>query len=141
MKLRSGVPMKKNIDLGLLIIRVVLGGTMAAFHGWPKLIGGPERWAKVGGAMSHFGLDFFPAFWGFLATTGEFFGALLVILGIFFRPALVLLMGTMFVAAFMHLMQGDGLSGASHAIEFLAVFTALLFTGPGKHTVQNLISK
>ena len=112
---------------------------MAAFHGWPKLIGGPEKWAKIGGAMSHLGLDFFPAFWGLLAATGEFFGALLVMLGILFRPALGLLMGTMFVAVFMHLMQGDGLSGASHAIEFLAVFTALLFTGPGKYTVRKYL--
>ena len=40
----------KTHDLGLLLLRVGIG-IMFTIHGYPKLIGGPEMWAKVGGTM------------------------------------------------------------------------------------------
>jgi len=55
---------------GLLLLRLGIG-TLMFFHGLPKLMGGAEMWAKVGGAMKNLGLDFAPTFWGFLATFAE----------------------------------------------------------------------
>jgi len=121
-------------DTGLLILRIGLGG-MYLWHGWPKLSAGPERWTKLGGAMGNLGIDFFPAFWGFMAAAAEFFGGLCLIFGLFFGWAALLMAATMVVAAVNHFSRGDGLSGASHAIENGIVLFSLLFIGPGKYSV------
>jgi putative oxidoreductase len=101
---------------------------MFILHGFPKLAGGPTKWAQVGSAMANLGITFFPAFWGFMAACSEFIGAILLIMGIFFKPACSLLA----VATAFHLAKGDGIMGASHALEMMIVFIALIFTGPGK---------
>ncbi|GJM45338.1 MAG: quinol oxidase [Gemmatimonadota bacterium] len=129
-----------NLDLGLLIVRLGVGLSMAILHGWGKITGGPELWAKIGGAMGNLGLAFAPAFWGFLAAFAEFGGSILLILGVFFRPAAAMLAFTMLVAAGHHLSlpagePGAGWNAASHALELLAVYLGLLLTGPGRHTL------
>lgn len=53
-------------NTGLLIIRIGLG-IMFMMHGYPKLLGGPDKWEAVGGAMKHTGITFFPTFWGLMA--------------------------------------------------------------------------
>ena len=105
---------------------------MFVTHGWPKLIGGPEKWAAIGKAVSHLGIDFAPAFWGLLAALSEFGGGLLIAAGILFRPACAALVATMTVASVMHLSQGDGFGKASHAIEAGILFLALSLIGPGR---------
>jgi putative oxidoreductase len=122
-------------DLGLLVLRLGVG-IMFLTHGFPKLIGGPEKWEKIGGAMKYTGIEFAPAFWGFMAAFSEFFGAICLIMGIFFRPACMLLTITMAVAATMHLGKGEGLQRASHAIESGILFLSLIFIGPGKHSID-----
>jgi len=133
-------------DIGLLIARVGIGLSMALLHGYGKLTGGPETWERIGGQMQNFGIDFLPAFWGFMAMFSEFFCSILLILGVLFRPAATLLAITMFVAAVRHLSlppdaEGAGFAGASHALEFLTVFVALFFTGPGRLTIAALLKK
>lgn len=121
--------------LGLFIIRVGLGAMMI-LHGYPKLMGGPEKWAKLGKAMADLGIDFAPEFWGFMAAFAEGVGGLLLILGFLFRPATILLLITMLVAAFKHLNAGDTVLDSSHAIELGIVFLGLIFLGPGKYSVD-----
>jgi putative oxidoreductase len=122
-------------DAGLLLLRVGMGA-MFMVHGWPKIIAGPGGWAKLGAkGMGSLGIDVVPTLFGFAAAASEFFGGLLVALGLFFRPALALLVSTMTVAAILHIRQGDGVSGASHAIEAAIVFASLLLVGPGAHTL------
>ena len=111
-------------------------GIMFMFNGYPKLLGGPDNWAAVGNAMKHTGVTFFPVGWGFLAAVTETFGGFLIVLGLAFRPASLLLCITMIVASTMHLKSGDGLNGASHAIEAAVVFFGLLFVGPGRYSVD-----
>ncbi|GAA4133733.1 hypothetical protein GCM10022216_06040 [Sphingobacterium kyonggiense] len=125
-----------KIDTGLLIIRLVLGATMLAFHGLPKLMGGVETWTKIGASMSNLGINFMPTVFGFSAGLVESLGSVLLILGLWTRPAAIFLSLTMVVAAANHLAKGDGLSGASHAIEFLAVFVAFAIMGPGRLSVD-----
>ncbi|MBI5025786.1 MAG: DoxX family protein [Nitrospirae bacterium] len=125
----------KYTDIGLLILRVGIG-IMFLYHGAPKLFGGPEKWEKLGMAMKYVGIDFAPVFWGFMAAFSEFFGGICIILGLFFRPACILLTITMAVAAAMHLGKGEGLKVASHAIEDGIVFLSLIFIGPGKYSID-----
>ena len=129
-----------NKDIGLLILRLGFGLSMMIFHGFGKLKGGPEKWEKLGANMSNLGIDFLPAFWGFMAAFSEFFCSFFIIIGLLFKPATALLIMTMLVAVVMHMSlpegtPGAGLSGASHAIEYLVVYVALLFTGPGKYKI------
>lgn len=125
----------KYRDFGLLILRLGMG-VMYLFHGGPKILGGPEKWEKIGSAMSFVGVHAFPAFWGFMAGFSEFVGGICLIFGVFFRPACILISITMAVAASMHLGKGEGLIVASHAIENGIVFISLLFIGPGKHSID-----
>jgi len=125
----------KYREPGLLIMRVGLG-IMFIVHGWPKLIGGPELWTGLGGAMANLGITFAPAFWGLMAGVAEFGGGICLILGLAFRPACILLAFTMGVAATHHLANGDGIGRASHAIEACVVFASLILIGPGKYSVD-----
>jgi putative oxidoreductase len=114
---------------------------MFMFHGAPKMFGGPEKWHMLGTAMGNFGIDFLPGFWGFMAAFSEFFGGILLILGLFFRPACLLMAITMIVAAGHHLGRGDGLMGASHAIESGIVLLSLILIGPGKISLDKKLSQ
>lgn len=122
-------------DLGLLVLRLGVG-VMFLFHGWPKISGGPDRWVELGGAMAYLGVHSIPMVWGVLAALSEFFGGICLILGGLFRPACILLTITMAVAATMHLGRGDSLMVASHAIENGFFFFALIFVGPGRHSID-----
>lgn len=120
-------------DIGLLFVRVGIGVMFVVAHGFPKLVGGPAKWAVVGGAMSYLGIKAVPALWGFLATVAELGGGILLILGKWVRPASAALFFTMIVAATMHMLKGDGLGPASHAIEAAILFVGLIFLGGGRY--------
>jgi putative oxidoreductase len=127
-----------KFDLGLLVIRIGLG-IMFIFHGAPKLFSGPDFWEKIGGAMGNFGIHFLPAFWGFMAAVAEFGGGIALILGAAFRPMMAMLVINLAVASVSHFARGQGLNGASHAIEDGIVFLGLIFIGAGKYTIYWLL--
>ena len=129
--------LSRNRDAGLLLLRIGLGGFFIWVHGWPKLAGGVGKWRDLGAAMEHVGIGFWPVMWGFLATMAETLGALLVVIGLFFRPACLLLALTMTVAAITsYAKKGGSLVEASHAIEVGIVFLSMIFIGAGKYSVD-----
>jgi putative oxidoreductase len=130
----------KIIDSGILLLRVGIGLSYIFIHGWGKVFGGPERWEKVGSAVGHIGIDYLHTFWGVLAAFAEFAGGLLVLLGILYRPALTLMIITMFVAAWQHLAKGDGLLRAAYPMEMAIVLIAMFIFGPGKYSLQYYLS-
>ncbi len=105
---------------------------MFMFHGYSKVLGGPESWTRLGGAMTVVGINFIPVFWGFMAALSEFGGGLLLALGLFTRSASFFLMMTMIVATLMHISNGDSFGRFSHALEAAILFFSLLLIGPGK---------
>lgn len=125
-------------DLGLLLLRVGIG-VMFTLHGYPKLTGGVEAWTQVGGTMKLIGINFAPAFWGFLAAAAEAVGGQLLAIGLFFRVACVFLLGTMIMATIMHLSSGDEFNAYSHALESAILFLSLAFIGPGKFSVDQML--
>ena len=128
--------LSKYRNTGLLILRVGIGAMMMV-HGFPKLAGGTEMWTGVGKSMGLIGIDFLPIFWGFMAAATETIGGFLLILGLFFRPANMLLVFTMIIAALVHLSDPkQGLKEASHAIELGIIFFSLIFIGPGKYSID-----
>jgi putative oxidoreductase len=130
----------KHRDTGLLILRVGIG-IMFMFHGLPKLTGGPEIWAKVGSALSVIGLNFAPTFMGLMAAIAEFGGGLLLLLGLFTRPASFFLLITMIVATLMHVLSGDSFIRYSHALESAILFFGFIFIGPGTFSLDHKFSK
>ena len=129
----------KYRDLGLLILRIGLG-LMFILHGFPRLAGGPEAWAKLGQAMGHLGITFFPVFWGFMAAISLTIGGGLLVIGLLFRPAVILLALTMTVAALTEVdakksLRSNLMAGA-HPIEMAIVFYSLILIGPGRFSVD-----
>ena len=125
------------VNVGLLVLRIGIG-VIFIIHGLPKLMGGVETWTQLGSTMSMVGINFAPAFWGFMAATAEAIGGLFIILGLLHRPAALLLLVTMFMAVFMHVTSGDPFGVYSNALKALVVFFALALTGPGKYSLDYL---
>ena len=125
---------KNNIttfDYALLILRIGIG-IMFVLHGYPKIIGGMEKWTGLGSyGMGSIGINYFPAFWGFMAAFSEFFGGIMIMMGFLHRYFSLLLLITMLIATCTHFAGGDGIMAASHAIESAVVFLFLFLSGPG----------
>jgi putative oxidoreductase len=126
-------------DLGLLLLRLGIGG-MFILYGLPKMLGGPDLWTKLGGAMGNFGITLVPAFWGFMSMLAELGGGICMVLGVAFRPAMILMFINMTVAVSTHLPAvtgwGDLAPKAGHPIEMGVIFLSLLFVGPGRWSID-----
>ena len=127
-------------DTGILILRAIVGISFIV-HGYPKIIGGVEKWTMIGKAMGSIGIDFLPVFWGLCAAVSEFFGGIALVLGFLTKIASSGLAFTMFIAVMAHLTKGDGFSKASHPIELMAVCIFLILTGAGNLSVDRLMNK
>lgn len=122
----------RSPDAALLLLRVWLGLSMLALHGWGKLNGlfsGNSRFPDVLGIGSTPALA--------LAVLAEVAGSVLLILGLWTRLASLLLVVTMAVAFF--IAHGAKLSGQGNgelAFIYLAGFLVLLLTGAGKFSID-----
>lgn len=125
----------KYRDAGLLLMRLGLG-VLFIMHGAPKIMGGPALWTKLGGAMKTVGIDFAPAFWGFMAAFAECFGGIFLILGLFFRPACILLAITMTIATMTFAERKDFFKAGSHPMALGVVFYSLILIGPGRFSID-----
>src|SRR5690606_23399692 len=101
--------------------------------------GGPEASTRTGGAVEALGIDFGHTFVGIMAAFAEGIGGILVALGLVFRPARMLIMFTMTVAANMHIVTGQG--GPAHAMKNAFFFFGLLFVGPGRFSLDAMLSR
>jgi putative oxidoreductase len=123
-------------SLGLLVLRVGAGLTLALTHGLPKvgrLVGAaPIKFADPFGLGAPVSLA--------LASFGEFVCGLLLALGLFTRGAAIPLAFTMLVAAF-HAHAGDPWSKREPAFMFLVPAVALFFTGPGRYSLDARLRK
>jgi putative oxidoreductase len=126
----------KYTDLGLLLLRIGIGAMFIA-HGWGKLIGGHDKWMKVGEKVSLIGIEFGHVFFGFMAAFAETFGGLFLILGVLWIPANLLLLMTMIVATNYHIVNEDSFPDISHSAEAGILFLALILIGPGKYRLFN----
>jgi putative oxidoreductase len=128
-------------DLGLLILRLCLGLTFTIIHGYPKLAAGAEGWKKFGESMKYLGITFYPEFWGFMPGFAEFFGGIILLTGLFFRPGMLLLIINMLVAFLSMYGRTGAINQSTYPLEILAVMIALFFTGPGKYSLDERLFK
>ena len=133
-------PKDLYVSYSLLILRVIASVMMIINHGWNKILAGQEKWNRLGTALTDFiGIDFMSVFFGFMAAFSESVCALLIIIGLFTRPASILLLFTMFVASLNHIMDSEM---PELAIMYCLSSLVLILSGPGKFSLdQKLFSK
>lgn len=127
-------PNTEQVDLGLFFFRLVIGSLMLV-HGFGKF---QNLMAGKTGFLDPIGLG--PTTSLVLVVFAEFFCALLVVIGLFTRAALIPLIITMLVAFFVF-HGGDPLSDKELSLIYLAGFGALFFTGPGKYSIDQLLNQ
>lgn len=128
-------------NFGLLMLRIGIG-IMFIMHGYPKMIGGPDKWEKIGSAMQYVGIDFLWTVWGFLAALVEMGGGIMLMTGILFRPVVLLMFIVMVVASLRHIkgvFTFDSVMDASHSIELAILFFCLIFIGPGNYKLGKVV--
>jgi putative oxidoreductase len=123
-------------DLAALLLRLTFGGLMILNHGLPKLLkfleGDPSQFGNPLGLGPEVSLG--------LAIFAELLCAGLVVLGLFTRLALVPLIFTMLVAAFI-VKWPNGLESMELALLYLVPFVTLLITGPGWFSLDRLLKR
>jgi putative oxidoreductase len=136
---------RRALDVGLLILRVGIGG-MFILHGWPKIAGGEPTWSFLGAKMGQFGVTWAPAFWGFMAAFAEFVGGIMLVVGLFVRPFAFLMLVTMFVASYGHILGAAQKNAVwsfplswAHPVTAGVVFLALMITGAGDVSLRAAI--
>ncbi len=123
-------------DIALLFLRLVPGGMMLIQHGWPKFMRffaeDPIQFADPIGIGAIGSLV--------LAVFAELLCSLLVIVGLFTRLAVIPLIITMVVAAF--IVHGDDpFSKMEFPILYMIIFMALGLLGPGQYSVDHQLIK
>lgn len=121
-------------DVSMLLMRLIFGMLMVQ-AGYEKLVEFDTIKTKFMDFM-HLGSGTSLA----LTVFAEFFCSLFVILGLFTRITAFPVVFAMCVALFIS-HHGEVFGDGGHAAMFLTVFTAILLLGPGKISVDGLISK
>ncbi len=128
-----------NDDLGKLVLRLSVGG-LFLFHGIHKVQHG------VGGMVGMLTAKGLPGFMAHGAYVGEVVAPILIILGLFTRPAGLLVSFTMVMAIF--LVHMDDLTKVGpqggYALELQMLFllggVAIFFLGAGKYRITKAFS-
>jgi len=124
----------KYADFGLLLLRVSIGVVFILYTA-PALIGGPSAWAHFGAGARNVGIHSHFQIWGFLVATPGCIGGVLVIFGLFFRPAVLVLL-VLAIGHAIGVKHASGFRVALPSIEMCFVLAGILFVGPGKYSVD-----
>jgi putative oxidoreductase len=113
------------------ILRIVAGGALV-IHGLGKISD------PFGAAEMVEGLGFYPgAFWSLLLSCTEFFGGILITIGLFTRPAAFAAMFVLLVTVWFHwITMGQGYQGAEKSIIWAAIFLFFALRGGNRHSVD-----
>lgn len=123
-------------SLGLLLLRLGIGAIYFLSHGLHKMEAGRALWSKLGHSVALVGIHAAPVFWGFMASASECVGGLLLLLGLFTRPAAFFLCCTMTVAWLTLHSTGRPFENTTEPLEMAFVFLGLIFVGPGKYSMD-----
>ncbi|MFL3658620.1 MAG: DoxX family protein [Opitutales bacterium] len=123
-----------------LALRLATGFFMCYFHGWSKLTSDSDRWYRMGATITEFiGNDALSIPLGFMAAFAESIGSLFIAIGLITRPMAFLLFFTMLVASSKKLLQA-GIDGSELPLLYLFFSFFILLNGPGKYSLDNLIT-
>jgi len=122
-----------SLDIGILLLRLCCA--LMIVHGWGNFIDfsdGVADWPDP--------LHVSPVFSKGLTVFAELFCTILVVLGLFTRLALIPLIVCMLVIIFiMH--AGEPFGEKELGVHYLLAYLTLLFTGPGRYSVDGVMGK
>lgn len=123
-------------ELAETLLRVVAGGLLV-IHGSAKIT---NPFGAIGMVE---GLGFYPGvFWSPLLAATEFFGGILLTIGLLTRPAAFATTIILIVTIYFHgIVQGQGLSGAEKSILWTAILLFFVIRGANSHSVDAKIGK
>jgi uncharacterized membrane protein YphA (DoxX/SURF4 family) len=130
------IKIKKNADLGLLLLRLAVGVIFLA-HGWAKF-------AAMGDTITFFAKLGMPAVVAYAVAFIELVGGIALILGIYTELAalaLVIVMAVALVYVKMATFKLGLLGGYELDLVLLAANLTILFSGPGQHHVMRHLLK
>jgi putative oxidoreductase len=122
-------------NLASLALRLVFGLSMAMAHGWSKfmkMLDGDFGFKAVFGLPQSVSLG--------LAVFSELFCAILIIIGLGTRAALIPLIITMGVAVF-DVHWNDDFSQMEKALLYLIAYVAIFVNGPGDWSLDKLLKR
>lgn len=122
-------------DLGLLILRLGVGLSLAFAHGLGKIP--PSAGFTDGVAALGFPL---PVYFAWAAGLSEFVGGLLLALGLLTRPAAVFVACTMATAFFVR-HADDPFADAEKAFLYLFAALALMVAGAGRYAADRFLRR
>ncbi|MFA1623945.1 DoxX family protein [Rhizobium mongolense] len=117
-------------------LRVIAGGLLVT-HGYGKIL---NPFGAVGMVE---GLGFYPGlFWSPLLAATEFFGGILIAIGLFTRPAAFAAMIVLLVTVYFHgVVRGEGFGGAEKSILWTAIFLFFAVRGSNSQSVDAKLGK
>lgn len=122
--------------LTVLYMRLIAGIAFMV-HGWPKILN------PMGAVGMVEGLGFHPGwFWAPLLAATEFFGGLLLALGLLTRPAALATSIVLCVTTYFHWsVQAEGFAGAEKSLLWLAITLYFLAHGGGRLSLDRAIGR
>ena len=132
--------MKEYNDAGKLLLRITLGGLML-FHGIAKLNGGVDG---IAGMLAGQGL---PGALAYLVYLGELVAPLLVVIGLWTRPAALIVAGNMVVALVLvhstHFLNISNSGGWQLELQFFFLLNAITIAliGAGRYSLDARVGR
>jgi putative oxidoreductase len=120
----------RALDLGLFVLRLGFGLTLAFSHGFGKV----SALGKFVEGVANRGMPL-PWLLGPAAALSEFVGGILLAIGLLTRPSALFVLITMLVAA-LHIHAADPFAKKELAITYALASAAILIAGPGRFSVD-----
>lgn len=137
MNYRSLQNLARFHDLGVLVLRLSFGFQLVKVS-WPYAVD-PGKQAEFMNYLQTLGFPF-PTVGAYLSVYTEFVGGILLLIGLWVRPAALLLVINFTVAFFMaHIAIDDTYQNTFPSANLVAVNLFLLINGAGKYSLDNRI--
>src|SRR5688572_29485524 len=126
---------ENTLAFALLLLRLGAGSLMMANHGFDKLMNFSQKAGRFADPLNIGSTTSLS-----MVVFAEFFCAIFIMMGLFTRLACIPLIIAMSFALF-YAHKGEWFGEGESAGLFLTCFVTLLFTGPGKISLDRFISK
>lgn len=130
-------PIYSNMSETVETVLRVVAGLLLVTHGYGKIT---NPFGAVGMVES---LGFYPGvFWSPLLAATEFFGGILITIGLFTRPASFAAMIVLLVTVYFHgIVRDEGLAGAEKSMLWAAIFLFFAIRGANSQSVDARMKK
>lgn len=137
----TSLPNDRMLNLAWLLFRLHIGITIAFSAGLPKMtgFGAPDWFVKQ---VADIGFTFpSPVLWATLAAWGEFFGGILIAIGLFTRFAALQLAFQFFVISYIWYNEPEPLTGMYFQQLYFFCYLLTMVAGGGRFSLDALIAK